>query len=183
MRVADRLARHGAQAEPLRGVVGRLLQPAVVEHQHLGLAVFEEQLAVIGAVEAAGDDPVDARAIEAGAVEQRSGREGHGRVPSERCRHSDRSCRRRSASFFEPDGGAAPLTTEVSVVVLVSGCALPRRGPRSVRRRGVEPCDEAGITWNGRIAPCPPITASRPSLAAIRARPGAGLGLGARCSG
>ena len=53
MRIADRLALHGAQAEALRGVVGRRLQPAVVEHQRLGLAVFEEQLAVVGAFQAA----------------------------------------------------------------------------------------------------------------------------------
>ena len=53
MRIADRLAFHGAQAEPLRGVVGRLLQAAVVERQRLGLAVFEEQLAVVGAFQAA----------------------------------------------------------------------------------------------------------------------------------
>ena len=54
MRIADRLVLDGAQAEPLRGVVGRLFQPAVVEHQHLGLAVFEEQLAVVGAFKARG---------------------------------------------------------------------------------------------------------------------------------
>ena len=51
MRIADRLALDGAQPEALRGVVGRLLQAAVVEHQHLGLAVFEEQFAVVGAFE------------------------------------------------------------------------------------------------------------------------------------
>ena len=56
MRIADRLVLDGAQPETLRGVVGRLLEPAVVERQHLGLAVFEKQFAVIGAVEAARDD-------------------------------------------------------------------------------------------------------------------------------
>ena len=79
MRVADRLALDGAQPEALRGVVGRLLEPAVVEHQHLGLAVFEEQLAVVGAFEAVGEVLGDARAVEAGAVDQE--RVGGGSVP------------------------------------------------------------------------------------------------------
>jgi len=74
MRVADRLALHGAQAEALRGVVGRLLQAPVVEHQRLGLAVFEEQFAVVGAFEAARQKFRDAAAIEFGAVEEG----GHG---------------------------------------------------------------------------------------------------------
>jgi len=55
MRIADRLALHGPQAKPLRRIIGRLLQPAVVENQHFGLAIFEKELAVIGAFEAAGE--------------------------------------------------------------------------------------------------------------------------------
>ena len=51
--VADRLVLDGAQTEPLGGVVSRLFQPAVVEHQHFGLPVFEEQFAVVGALEPA----------------------------------------------------------------------------------------------------------------------------------
>ena len=79
MRIADRLALDGAQPEPLRGVVGRLLEAAVVEHQRLGLAVFEEQLAVVGAFEAARQMQLrGARAVEAGAVER--GRMGAGSV-------------------------------------------------------------------------------------------------------
>ena len=70
MGIADRLVLHGAQPEALVGVVGRLLQPAVVEHQHLGLLVFEEQLAVVGAFKAAVDQLADANFVEAGAVEQ-----------------------------------------------------------------------------------------------------------------
>ncbi len=65
MRIADRLALHGAQAEPLRGVVGRLLQAAVVERQRLGLAVFEEQLAVVGAFQAALEQALGAALVEA----------------------------------------------------------------------------------------------------------------------
>ena len=56
MRIADRLVLDGAQAEALRGVVARLLQPAVVEAKDFGLAIFEKKLAVVGAIEAAGDD-------------------------------------------------------------------------------------------------------------------------------
>ena len=71
MRIADRLVLHRAQTEALRGVVGRLLQPAIIEHQHLGLAIFEEKLAVVGAFEAAGNDFRQARPVEPGAVDQR----------------------------------------------------------------------------------------------------------------
>ena len=77
MRIADRLALHGAQAEALRGVVGRLLQPAVVEHQRLGLAVFEEQFAVVGAFEAALEQRLGAALVEAGAGDQAERGIGH----------------------------------------------------------------------------------------------------------
>ena len=56
MGIADRFVLDRAQAKTLRGVVGRLLEPAVVEHQGFGLAIFEKKLAIVGAVEAAGDD-------------------------------------------------------------------------------------------------------------------------------
>ncbi len=52
MRIADRIVLDGAQAETLRGVVGRLLQPAVVETERLGLAIFEEQLAIVSSLQA-----------------------------------------------------------------------------------------------------------------------------------
>ena len=68
--IADRLVLHRAQPEALVGVVGRLLEPAVVEHQHLGLLVFEEQFAVVGAFEPAVDQLADADFVEAGAVEE-----------------------------------------------------------------------------------------------------------------
>ena len=55
MRVADRVILDRAQAEPLAGVIGRLLEPAIVEHQRFGLGIFEEQLAVVGAGKPAGD--------------------------------------------------------------------------------------------------------------------------------
>jgi hypothetical protein len=74
MGVAHRLVLDGAQPEALRGVVGGLLEPPVVERHHLGLAVFEVQLAVIGPFEAMGDMAAGVVAVEAGAVEQRDGR-------------------------------------------------------------------------------------------------------------
>ena len=77
MRIADRLVLDGAQTEPLRGVVGRLLQPAVVEHQHFGLAVFEEQLAVVGAFEPAANDLGEPWTVETGAIDQRNGGRGY----------------------------------------------------------------------------------------------------------
>ena len=70
MGIADRLVLDRAQAETLRGVVGRLLEAAVVEHQHLGLLVFEEQFAVVGAFEAAREVAAGGVAVEAGAVEE-----------------------------------------------------------------------------------------------------------------
>ena len=70
MRVADRVVLDRAQAKPLRGVVGRLLQPAIVEHQRFGLAIFQEQLAVVGARKPPRDLAADGIAVEIGAVEQ-----------------------------------------------------------------------------------------------------------------
>ena len=75
MRIADRVVLHRAQAETLRGVIGRLLQPAVVEHQRFGLAVFQEQLAVVGAPKAPRDLMAHGIAVEIGAVEQGGGGE------------------------------------------------------------------------------------------------------------
>jgi hypothetical protein len=78
MRVADRVVLHRAQAKALRGVIGGLLQPPIVEHQRLGLGIFQEQLAVIGALEPAGDLVAYRIAVKIGAVEQRGcgGHEG-----------------------------------------------------------------------------------------------------------
>ena len=70
MRVADRVILHRAQAKTLRGVIGRLLQPAIVEHQRFGLAVFQEQLAVVGAGKPPRDLMAHGIAVEVGAVEQ-----------------------------------------------------------------------------------------------------------------
>src|SRR6516165_5975956 len=78
MRVTDRIVLHRAQAKSLAGIVGRLLQPAIVEHQRFGLAVFEEQLAVVGPSQPARDFMAHGIAVEIGAVEERGvGRIGH----------------------------------------------------------------------------------------------------------
>src|SRR6185312_13395865 len=76
VRIADRFILDRAQAEALRGVVGRLLEPPVVVSQHLRLAVFEKQLAVVGAFKPASDQLLDAITVEAGAIDER----GEGRV-------------------------------------------------------------------------------------------------------
>ena len=70
MRVADRVVLDRAQPETLRGVVGGLLEPAIVEHQRFGLAVFQEQFAVVGAGQPARHFVADGIAVEVGAVEQ-----------------------------------------------------------------------------------------------------------------
>ena len=74
VRIADRFVLHGAQAKTLRGVIGRLLEPAIVERQRFGLAIFQEQLAVVGAVQAMTDQLAHFSAVEPGAVDQ--GRNG-----------------------------------------------------------------------------------------------------------
>ena len=80
MRIADRLILDRAQAEALRGVIGRLLEPAIVEHQHFGLPIFQEQFAVVGAVEAARDELAHLALVEPGAVDQRGNGWFHGKV-------------------------------------------------------------------------------------------------------
>jgi hypothetical protein len=55
-----------------------LLQPAVVERQNFGLAIFEIKLAVVGAIEATGDDFSQTRPVEAGAIDEGDGGRGHG---------------------------------------------------------------------------------------------------------
>src|SRR4029078_8751977 len=74
MSIADGLVLDGAQAEALGGIVGRLFQASVVEHQHFRLPIFEEELAVVGAVECALQMPPDLRLIETGTVEEGSRR-------------------------------------------------------------------------------------------------------------
>ncbi|MGY3121671.1 hypothetical protein ACVWXQ_005608 [Bradyrhizobium sp. S3.14.4] len=73
MGIADRIVLDGAQAKALRGVIGRLLQPPIVEHQRFGLAVFQEQFAVVGTGKPACDLVADLIAVEIGAVEQGGG--------------------------------------------------------------------------------------------------------------
>jgi hypothetical protein len=80
--IADCLVFHRAQPETLRSVIGRLLQAPIVEHQHLGLFVFEEELAIVGAFQGALELPADLGGIEAGAVDEGRGRgDGHGCDP------------------------------------------------------------------------------------------------------
>ncbi len=70
MRIAHRLIFHRTQTKTLRGVVRRLLETAVVERERLGLAVFEEQFAIVGALEAAADQLAHLGAVEARSVDQ-----------------------------------------------------------------------------------------------------------------
>ena len=67
MGVTPRLVDDGAQAKALGGVEGRGLQPTVIEGEALGLAVFQKQLAIIGAGQRVIDDSPDLDRIEAGA--------------------------------------------------------------------------------------------------------------------
>jgi hypothetical protein len=59
MRIAGGLPGHGAQAEAaIRRVVGGL-QPAVIEHEGLALALLEIELAVIRTADRVRHDPPD----------------------------------------------------------------------------------------------------------------------------
>ena len=70
--VARRLAGQRAQAEALALVEGRALQPAVVENQAFGLGVFQEQFAIVRAVQRVRSKAVHPRAVHAGAVEKQA---------------------------------------------------------------------------------------------------------------
>jgi hypothetical protein len=71
MGIAHRLVLDGAQPEALVGVVGRLLEPAIVENQHLGLGIFEIKLTVVRAFQTSGEVSAHVPAVEAGALEKR----------------------------------------------------------------------------------------------------------------
>src|SRR5262249_44006702 len=77
MGIADRLVLDGAQPESLVGIVGRLLEPPVVEHQHFGLGIFEIKLAIVGTLEPTAKVSADPLRVEAGALEKRHDRSGH----------------------------------------------------------------------------------------------------------
>ena len=70
MRVPDRIVLHRPQAKALRGVVGRPLQPPIVEHQRFGLPIFQEQLAIVGPRKPPRHLAADGIAVKIGAVEQ-----------------------------------------------------------------------------------------------------------------
>ena len=64
------LAGDRAQPEALVGVEARALEAAVVEGEALTLPVFEEELAVVGAVQRILDDPLRSRPVEPCAIEE-----------------------------------------------------------------------------------------------------------------
>src|SRR3546814_16259212 len=83
MGVAGLLAGDGAQAKALAGVEAGRLQPAVIEAEALRLAVFQEKLAVIGAMQGIADQPVEAGALHFGPGEKQGlgkGRGGYGHI-------------------------------------------------------------------------------------------------------
>ena len=89
MRIADRVVLHRAQAKTLRGVIGRLLQPPIVEHQRFGLAIFQEQFAIVGARKPPRDLAADGIAVEIGAIEQGGrGEIGHAGSGAKSCRRT-----------------------------------------------------------------------------------------------
>ena len=86
MRVAGGLAAHGAQAEALGGVVGRVAQPAVVEDQRLRPPPLEEELAVVGAVGGAAQHLQRGLGVERGLEGAETRGLRHGWAPDGGCR-------------------------------------------------------------------------------------------------
>ena len=70
MGIAMRLAGDGAKSEAAGLVVAGAFQPAVVDHQHFGMAHFQEQLAVIGIDKGVADDRLRRVAVEAVIAEE-----------------------------------------------------------------------------------------------------------------
>ncbi len=80
MRIAAQFARQRAQPEALALVERRALDAAVVEHHHLRLAPFEEQLAVVHPGKRVADDALELAPVHAGADEEQivgAGEIGH----------------------------------------------------------------------------------------------------------
>ena len=81
---ADRLTGDRAQAEPLAGIERGALEPAVVEAEALGLAILEEQLAVVDPVQPFGEQRLEARRLQIEARRRllaRTHMVTHGRFP------------------------------------------------------------------------------------------------------
>ena len=70
MGIAGRFAGDGAQPEALGGVEGGAFDAAVVERDAFGLAVFEEELAIVHAGERFADERLDPAALHPGAGEE-----------------------------------------------------------------------------------------------------------------
>jgi len=79
MGIGGGFAAHGAQAEALGFIEACRFQLAVVPDQAFGLALLDEKLAVLGALQRICDEGFGLRAAEVGGVEERNGGAGaHG---------------------------------------------------------------------------------------------------------
>ena len=70
MRNAGDLTRHRPQAEALGGIEAGALQMPIVEDEAFGLAVFQEQLAVVGLRQRLADDAVEPLPIKFQMIEE-----------------------------------------------------------------------------------------------------------------
>ena len=77
--ITGRFTGDRAKAKSLRCIVGRSLQPSIVEGKAFCLAVFEEQLAVICAVQRVVNDRLDTVAVHSGLGEEQVFVAGHWR--------------------------------------------------------------------------------------------------------
>jgi len=74
MGIAHGLVLDGAESEALVGVVCCLLEPPIVENEHLGLGIFEIKLTIVRALQTAGELSARGLTVEAGAIEKGGGR-------------------------------------------------------------------------------------------------------------
>ena len=74
MGIAHGFLLDGAKSEALVGVVCCLLEPPIVENEHLGPGIFEIKLTVVRALQTAGEPSARGLTVEAGAIEKGSGR-------------------------------------------------------------------------------------------------------------
>src|SRR5258708_20952131 len=78
MGIAGGFARYGPESKALGGVVSCRLQPAVIKSKALGLAVFEEQLTIVGPMKGLVDKALDPTPLHARLGEKQVFLVGHG---------------------------------------------------------------------------------------------------------
>src|SRR5262249_30685585 len=160
MGIADRLAFDGAQPEALGGVEGRLLEPAVVEHQRLALPILEIELTVVGPGKAVRQVALHAGAIEIGAVDERierwiGGEVSHGGNIGDDTPHREGHRRQRTDDRGQIES-ALPERVPSSVLCRLSSGygSLSKPSPKPLRLTGM-PMPSSGVWKMMKVADWP----------------------------